>query len=116
MVINVNNDSEHALDEIKELIDWNAVPDDPIFRLTFPHRDMLSKEQFERIRELLDSDDKAALDAAVREIQLELNPHPAGQKALNAPKKAELTGVQHKYSETVLFFAAAAQTCHAYCT
>ena len=28
----------------------------------------------------------------------------------------DLTGVQHKYSETVLFFPAAAQTCHAYCT
>merc|ERR1711939_310987 len=38
------------------------------------------------------------------------------QDLLNAPKKAELTGVQHKYAETVLFFAAAAQTCHAYCT
>ena len=35
---------------------------------------------------------------------------PDGEKA------AELTGVQHKYSETCLFFAAAAQTCHAYCT
>jgi KamA family protein len=35
---------------------------------------------------------------------------------LNAPKKAELTGVQHKYSETTLVFPAAAQTCHAYCT
>ena len=22
---------------MEELIDWNAVPDDPIFRLTFPH-------------------------------------------------------------------------------
>ncbi|MCP4742179.1 MAG: hypothetical protein GY885_06400, partial [Phycisphaeraceae bacterium] len=37
---------------MEELIDWNAVPDDPIFRLTFPHKDMLSNEQFERIREL----------------------------------------------------------------
>ena len=54
--------------------------------------------------------------AQVEVIREALNPHPAGQKTLNAPKKAELTGVQHKYAETVLFFAAAAQTCHAYCT
>ena len=27
-----------------------------------------------------------------------------------------LSGVQHKYPETVLFFPAAGQTCHAYCT
>ena len=39
---------------MEELIDWNAVPDDPIFRLTFPHRDMLSDEQFDRIQALLD--------------------------------------------------------------
>ena len=38
------------------------------------------------------------------------------QMELNAPKAKELTGVQHKYHETVLFFPAAAQTCHAYCT
>ena len=23
------------------LIDWNNIPDDPIFRMTFPHKDML---------------------------------------------------------------------------
>ena len=56
------------------------------------------------------------IKATVEVIREALNPHPAGQKTLNAPKKAELTGVQHKYAETVLFFAAAAQTCHAYCT
>ena len=26
---------------VEELIDWSRVPDDPMFRLTFPHRDML---------------------------------------------------------------------------
>ena len=25
---------------LDELIDWECVPDDPMFRLTFPHRDM----------------------------------------------------------------------------
>ena len=33
---------------INELIDWDRVPDDPIFQLTFPQRDMLSDESFER--------------------------------------------------------------------
>jgi hypothetical protein len=26
---------------MEQLIDWNRIPDDPIYRLTFPHRDML---------------------------------------------------------------------------
>ena len=34
---------------VDELIDWNAVPDDPIFRLTFPQTGMLSAEERSRI-------------------------------------------------------------------
>ena len=29
---------------VDELIDWSRVPDDPIFRLTFPQAEMLSAE------------------------------------------------------------------------
>ena len=103
---------------MEELIDWNAVPDYPIFRLTFPHRDMLSTEQFDRIKSLMAGDDKDALKAAIRDIQLELNPHPAGQMTHNVPtvNGEPVPGIQHKYDQTVLFFPAAGQTCHAYCT
>ncbi|HEY5658131.1 MAG TPA: lysine 2,3-aminomutase, partial [Myxococcota bacterium] len=58
------------------------------------------------------------LRAAAREIQLRLNPHPAGQMELNVPSWGgrKLPGMQHKYRETVLFFPSQGQTCHAYCT
>ena len=48
----------------------------------------------------------AELKAAAREIQLSLNPHPAGQVEMNAGFLEEevVQGVQHKYRETVLFF------------
>ena len=77
---------------------------------------MLSAEHRSYLDKTVDEGDPFAIKEAVEVIRESLNPHPAGQKTLNAPKKEELTGVQHKYSETVLFFAAAAQTCHAYCT
>ena len=35
--------SNYVLDE---LINWDNYQDDPIFRLTFPHRDMLVEEHF----------------------------------------------------------------------
>jgi len=89
---------------------------DPFYRLIFPTMDMLEPSARATLEEACATKEPLAIKAAVEEIREELNPHPAGQKALNAPKKAELTGVQHKYSETVLFFASAAQTCHAYCT
>jgi len=49
---------------------------------------------------------------------MRLNPHPAGQLALNVPELGEepLPGVQHKYHETVLVFPKQGQTCHSYCT
>ena len=61
---------------------------------------------------------KADLNRAANEIRLSLNPHPAGQMTHNVPtlRGRALSGLQHKYRETVLFFPSAGQTCHAYCT
>jgi L-lysine 2,3-aminomutase len=108
--------NQYVLDE---LIDWSRIPDDPIFQLTFPQRGMLSPADFRRMRDLVRRDaPRAELAAAAREIQHELNPHPAGQVELNVPQLngKPLAGIQHKYRETVLYFPAAGQTCHAYCT
>ncbi len=104
---------------VDELIEWDDVPNDPMFRLVFPQPEMLAPEHFSRIAGLLRSNaDKEQIKAAAHEIQLELNPHPAGQTTLNVPKvgNEHLRGAQHKYNETVLFFPSQGQTCHSYCT
>ncbi|MEO7493886.1 MAG: lysine 2,3-aminomutase [Massilia sp.] len=102
-----------------QLIDWSRIPDDPIFRLTFPHRDMLPEHEYAQLRELvLHKKDDAALARLVHAIRMRMNPHPAGQMTHNVPRvnDAPLKGLQHKYKETVLFFPSSGQTCHAYCT
>jgi len=102
-----------------ELIDWDRVPDDPIYQLTFPQRGMLEEDHYRAVADLLRRRAPAdELRRTVDEIRLELNPHPAGQLTHNVPKLdgESLTGLQHKYRETVLFFASSGQTCHAYCT
>ena len=104
---------------VDELIDWNAVPDDPMFVLTFPQRDMLRPADFDRMAELIRSGaDRATIRAAADGIRMTLNPHPAGQLEKNVPDFGEgkLEGTQHKYRETILFFPSQGQTCHAYCT
>ena len=104
---------------VEELINWKNVPDDPIFILTFPQKDMLIPEQFNRVAELLKNNaSKEEIDAVVFDIRMELNPHPAGQVNLNVPtvNGEKLMGLQHKYRETALFFPTQGQTCHAYCT
>lgn len=103
---------------VDELIDWTKVPHDPIFQLTFPQRGMLSDEHYRDMATVLNSNpDKATLKAAANKIRYELNPHPAGQEK-NVPELdgTKLTGIQHKYRETLLFFPSNGQTCHAYCT
>jgi len=104
---------------VENLIDWDAAPDDPIYRLVFPQPDMLPEADVQRLAGLIQTEaPEAALRAAVHEIRMRLNPHPAGQQLLNAPTMhgKPLPGLQHKYPETVLFFPRQGQTCHAYCT
>ena len=104
---------------IEELINWDRVPDDPIFQLTFMQKDMLSENQFGRMADALRNRIKTEeLNKTIEEIRLELNPHPAGQMTLNVPRHNGkiVPGVQHKYRETVLIFPSSGQTCHSYCT
>lgn len=103
---------------VDELIDWDRVPDDPIFRLFFPVPDMLTGEEFDTLHRLVQGGTHGGeIREKVRAIQMRLNPHPAGQLELNVPKErgAVHQGLQHKYKETVLCFPSQGQTCMAYC-
>jgi KamA family protein len=104
---------------VKELIDWDAVPNDPLFILTFPQKKMLRLHHFKKMAAVLQTkaSPKKILDTA-NEIRCELNPHPAGQLEKNIPMLdgRKLHGMQHKYQETVLFFPSQGQSCHAYCS
>ncbi len=104
---------------LESLIDWSAAPADPIYRLVFPQADMLPAEDVAPIAALLAAGaPDREVQAAAHRVRMRLNPHPAGQLALNVPELADepLPGVQHKYPETVLVFPKQGQTCHAYCT
>ena len=104
---------------IEHLIDWDRIPDDPVYRLVFPQRGMLEGGDFSQIADLMTREATVQeIDGAANEIRARLNPHPAGQRELNIPQEEgeTLEGLQHKYRETMLFFPSQGQTCHAYCT
>lgn len=104
---------------VEDLIDWQRVPDDPIFQLTFPQPGMLADADLAPLLATIAADaDTPEARAAVHSIHQRLNPHPAGQRELNVPRLDGelLPGMQHKYRQTVLFFPGQGQTCHAYCT
>ena len=105
---------------VEQLIDWNNVPNDPMYVLTFPQKGMLIPEHYDKMANTLRSGaDKKEIARVANDIRLQLNPHPAGQMELNVPQLKDgtkLYGMQHKYDETCLFFPSQSQTCHAYCT
>jgi KamA family protein len=104
---------------VDELIDWDDVPHDPIYRLTFPAPEMLDPTDLATMAKLLRDDAPTErVMAEAHEIRQRLNPHPGGQLSLNVPNGGEhpLDGLQHKYPETVLFFPGPGQMCHAFCT
>lgn len=105
---------------IDRLIDWNRVPDDPIFRLTFPQPGMLEEDDLQSMKALLLSEASPDdLRVEADRIRFGMNPHPAGQMEMNVPQLADgtqLPGVQHKYQDTCLVFPSQGQTCHTYCT
>ena len=104
---------------VEELIDWDDIPDDPIYQLTFPQHDMLSPEDLSVMQDLVRRDaSQDELQVAARKIRFRLNPQPDGQKEYNVPcyQGEPIQGMQHKYDDTVLYFPRQGQTCHAFCT
>lgn len=103
---------------LEELIDWNNIPEDPIFRLNFPHKEMLLPEDFDQLKNVRTNGTDKEFKELVYNIRIKLNPHPSGQTDLNSAfiEEDKLEGVQHKYRDILLFFPSQSQTCHAYCT
>ncbi|TVY48832.1 hypothetical protein LOCC1_G001677 [Lachnellula occidentalis] len=103
---------------VNKLIDWSNVPRDPIFRLTFPQPGMLKADQLESMLSAIDTTEmcnhiserikRNFVVGRASSIREDLNAHPGGQKEENVPKLEgrDVLGIQHKYSETVLFFPA----------
>jgi L-lysine 2,3-aminomutase len=99
--------------------DWRRPWNDPIARFVLPHPDMLPPHQLERLERLLEKPgvSQKQIAFAINMLRYELNPHPDGQVDYNIPKLNDraLTGLQHKYRETLLIFPSWGQQCGTYC-
>ena len=71
---------------VEQLINWNNIPNDPIFVLTFPQKGMLLPNHFDEMADTLKKEaDKKEIQEVANKIRLQLNPHPAGQMEMNVP-------------------------------
>ncbi len=103
---------------VDHLINWENYKDDPVYILTFPNKEMLPAHQYDKVKHAVENNyEKQDLYRVINEVRMDMNPHPANQ-ASNVPKLngEDLTGMQHKYRDIVLFFPSQGQTCHAHCT
>ncbi|NRA44327.1 MAG: lysine 2,3-aminomutase [Oligoflexales bacterium] len=102
------------------LVDWDNLESDPLCHLNFMQKDMLSESHFNSVAQLISTNqgNTPLFFQTVNRIRLELNPHPSGQLTSNVPNHDDepVSGVQHKYRQTVLVFPKQGQTCHSYCT
>ena len=104
---------------VDDVIQWENVPDDPVYILNFLQAGMLRPQHYEEMASVLtNGSSQEEITETANRIRMELNPHPAGQLLHNVPILGGeiLHGIQHKYRETVLFFPSQGQTCHAFCT
>src|SRR5690554_8227704 len=60
---------------VDELIDWDNYKTDPIFRLSFPQKEMLEEEDFLLMKKTLaETTDKAIIKEVADKIRYSLNP------------------------------------------
>ena len=104
---------------LDNLIDWGAVPDDPMYRLLFPRKDMIREAHFDVLAELVDAGvGEAALDQIIKLTKRAL--HPDMRHTQYSMPKEDGKWIQGLYSNfgTIisLFPDPMLKTCHSYCS
>ncbi|MFD7966758.1 lysine 2,3-aminomutase [Streptomyces zaomyceticus] len=95
--------TSHVADE---LVDWSRAPDDPLYRLVMPHRDMLAPADFAAVEQTLRDGDRDRLRLVVDGLRERFDPHPGGR---------DDGDLRHTYPETLLVLPFQGRTCRAPC-
>ncbi|MEV4943891.1 lysine 2,3-aminomutase [Streptomyces zaomyceticus] len=95
--------TSHVADE---LVDWSRAPDDPVYRLVMPHRDMLAPADFAAVEQTLRDGDRDRLRLVVDGLRERFDPHPGGRGDGD---------LRHTYPETLLVLPFQGRTCGAPC-
>lgn len=104
---------------LEHLIDWDAVPYDPIYKLIFPRKEMLTEVDFNSLRLLYQSGlDEKTLIPFIQKVKKKM--YPEVKHCDTSIPKVNGVRVKGMYSnfETIvsLFPDPMAKTCHSYCS
>lgn len=106
---------------INELIDWTRAPDDPLYLMNIPHRNLVDRNLYHELVlqtntkniDTIRLTDPAFLDIRRRIAKLSLDQCMENRMIKN---RTSLSGVYHLFPHTALLFPREAHDCHAYCT
>jgi L-lysine 2,3-aminomutase len=102
---------------INTLIDWHACPDDPVYRLTFPRKEMLKSGAYEILDRLSEKTAHETKTAALQiRMQTEWQHILKTATYTNNKKTAVASGIWHQVPNTILLFPAPLQECFAHCS
>jgi len=104
---------------LEHLIDWQSVPDDPIYKLIFPRKEMLSDVDYETLKLLYQSGlDYKTLEPFIQKVKKKMYPE-VKQVETSIPKVngERIKGMYSNFETIVsLFPDPMAKTCHSYCS
>jgi L-lysine 2,3-aminomutase len=103
---------------VEELIDWEAAPDDPVFKMNFPEPRLLHETDLATVQQLHESGaGKETIDAVSRQIQCKMVSGAEGGSSRGVPLIAgePAIGVFHNFPYTVFLFPDIIDTCFANC-
>ena len=105
---------------IEHLIDWDRVPDDPVYKLVFPQRGMLGDGDFRRIADPHGAGchrrrRSSALPPKSAPISIRIRPG-SGSSTFPVKKARPSKDSSTNIAKPFCSFRAQGQTCHAYCT
>jgi len=103
---------------LEHLIDWDNIPEDPMYRLTFPRKEMLNPVNFEQLNKVVQSGDTPELIAFVNQLKKKMFPHiNYHENCLPIVDNKLVKGIYHLFKNTLaLFPSPTLRTCHSYCT
>ena len=104
---------------LEKLIDWGNIPNDPIYKLVFPRKEMLSESDFDNLSKLtVHGSNNKLLSALGQSIKEKMFPNIVStEQSIPQINGNQVVGAYRNFSKNLLLFPAPmVRTCHSYCS
>jgi L-lysine 2,3-aminomutase len=103
---------------LENLIDWDNIPNDPMYKLVFPRKEMLGTNEFRNLQKLLHEKDAESKNELIASIRARLSPRvPYAPSCIPIHNGIPVKGAYRSWKSVLALFAKPTlSTCHNYCS